>query len=207
MMLEQTLQYHMIRDDVGFLRLKRRYHHLFHWKAAFYAHVFSSIFCLLAAFTQFAPIRTRTLALIHRWSGRAYVFIILLVAAPSGVVLACYAEGGIIGRIGFLTLALLWFTTTAMGLIAIRKRKIQSHLEWMTRSYALVFSAITLRLWQHWLDVLLPAHIDLHPITAWLSWIPNLLLAEILIRLVSRRRLKTAKGQQNDARSSGVMPL
>jgi Predicted membrane protein (DUF2306) len=187
-MLDQTGQYFQLRDDVGFLPIKRQYHHLFHWKAAFYTHVFSSILTLFAAFTQFLPIRNRALAGLHRSIGKGYVAVVLLVASPSGAVLAWYAEGGWVGRLGFSLLTVLWFTTTALGLHAIWKRNVGQHLVWMTRSYALTFSAVTLREWQHWLDLLLPPNIDLVPITAWLGWVPNLLVAELWIRLKTRRK-------------------
>lgn len=187
-MVTQTVQYVQLRDDVGFLPIKQAYHHLPVWKAAFYTHVFSSIFCLLAAVTQFLPIRNRTVAAIHRWMGRLYVFAVLILACPSGGVLAWYAEGGPVGRAGFLTLTLSWFGTTLAGLLAIRRRKIDAHLAWMTRSYALTFSAVTLREWQHWLNIWLPPDIDLNPITAWLGWIPNLIVAEVWIRWRARRQ-------------------
>ena len=59
----------------------------------------------------------------------------------------------------------------------------------MMRSYALTFSAITLRTW-HWIlsysFVIDPA--QLYMIDAWLGFVPNLLLVELMIR-----RNKTAK--------------
>jgi hypothetical protein len=64
----------------------------------------------------------------------------------------------------------------------IKKRNFTKHGEWMLRSYALTLSAIMLRSYALLFDVL---HIDMHPrnvyITiAWLSWVPNLLVAEVL---------------------------
>jgi hypothetical protein len=181
-MAEQTVQYLELRDDAGFLPVKARYHHIAIWKPAFYIHVFSSFFALFAAFTQFLPLRTRRLVRIHRTMGKGYVGVILLIAAPSGAILAVYAEGGWIGKLGFSLLATLWFWSTFAGLRAIKSKQLQQHLAWMTRSYALTFSAVTLREWQLWLNDWLPPHIDLFPITAWLGWVPNLLLAEWWIR-------------------------
>lgn len=53
----------------------------------------------------------------------------------------------------------------------------------MIRSYALTLSAITLRLYTIMFDYL---QIDARPVdiyitTAWLSWVPNLLVAELII--------------------------
>ena len=186
---EQTVQYFALSDGVGFLPLKKKVIHLPHWKSAFYVHVFTSIFALFAAFTQFVPIKNRWLAKVHRWAGRIYVFNILLLCAPSGLLLACYAEGGIVGRLGFATLACLWFATTALGLRAILKRKVSRHQEWMIRSYALTFSAVTLREWQYWFAVLLPPTYNTFPLVAWLGWLLNLMLAEIWIRWKRRSLL------------------
>lgn len=58
----------------------------------------------------------------------------------------------------------------------------------MIRSYALALSAITLRLWKwmyaNWVDpeMELLHPMDLYRIVAWAGWIPNLLLAEALIK-------------------------
>ena len=70
-----------------------------------------------------------------------------------------------------------------MAYATIRKRDILAHRDWMTRSFALTLAAVTLRIYVplassvwHW-----------HPefvveSSAWLSWIPNLIVAEVLIR-------------------------
>lgn len=177
--LEQTVQYLPMRDDIGFLPTKKQVADLPHWKAAFYVHVFSSIFSLLAAFTQFLPMRGKRIARVHRWVGRIYVLNTLLLAAPSGFVLAWYAQGGWVGISGFTILAILWFATTLLGYLAIRNRRIDAHQAWMVRSYALTFSAVTLREMQFWFAVYFPPTLNTFPIVAWLSWVPNLLVAEL----------------------------
>ncbi len=49
----------------------------------------------------------------------------------------------------------------------------------MLRSFALTFSAITLRFWKVILVYLFqPAPMDVYQIIAWLGWIPNLLIVE-----------------------------
>lgn len=182
---EQTVQYFDLGDSVGFLREKQKVVHLPHWRTAFYVHVFTSIFSLCAGFTQFLPVRGIWRSL-HRMAGRLYVFNTLLLAAPSGLILALNAEGGTTGRIGFTLLTVLWFGTTLLGMRAILRREVRPHVEWMIRSYALTFSAVTLREWQFWFMILLPPTIHTYPITAWLGWVPNLLVAELWLR--SRRK-------------------
>ena len=54
----------------------------------------------------------------------------------------------------------------------------------MFRSYALTLSAITLRGYTYLIDLTtLPiSPRDIYIVTAWCSWVPNLILAEVLIR-------------------------
>ena len=53
----------------------------------------------------------------------------------------------------------------------------------MIRSYALTLSAITLRVWKLGLALTLePRPMDLYRVVAWLGFIPNLIVAEIIIR-------------------------
>src|SRR5882724_3116447 len=52
LMLRIIVDYSVFKDNVGFLRFKQDYLDIPWWKTAFYIHVFSSIFALLAGFTQ-----------------------------------------------------------------------------------------------------------------------------------------------------------
>ena len=53
----------------------------------------------------------------------------------------------------------------------------------MYRSYALAVSAITLRLWKVFLVYFFqPNPMDIYEVIAWLGWVPNLILIEILIK-------------------------
>jgi hypothetical protein len=81
-------------------------------------------------------------------------------------------------------LAVLWISFTALAGYYAFRRRFTLHGAFMFRSYALTLSAITLRAYTYIIDWLrLPIHpIDTYILTAWLSWIPNLLLAEWLIR-------------------------
>lgn len=179
-----TLQYWPIQEDVAFLRIKQAYIEIFHWKAAFFLHVFTSTFALLAGFTQFWPVGK--LGRWHRWLGRAYAYNIIFLTGPASLLMGFYANGGVISRVAFVLLALLWIGTTAAGVQAILQGRRQEHRDWMIRSYALTLSAVTLRLWKMGLALTIaPNPMDLYRIVAWLGWIPNLLLAEWWIR--SRR--------------------
>jgi hypothetical protein len=57
----------------------------------------------------------------------------------------------------------------------------------MTRSYALIFAAVTLRIYLPFLATAFGEH-DGYAIVAWACWVPNLLVAEWLIWSRLRRR-------------------
>ena len=54
LMINLTLPYLALEDNVAFLRIKRAAREITIWKLAFYIHVFTSIFLLIAGFTQFS---------------------------------------------------------------------------------------------------------------------------------------------------------
>ncbi len=179
LMFRITVQYLPPADDVAFLRIKQQYIGIIHWKTAFFVHVYSSMVVLIAGFTQFSSIVLRKYRSLHQLMGRLYVFNIIFVTGPAACIMALYANGGLSSRIAFCLLGILWIYFTANAWISIRKGQIKTHKNFMLRSYALTFSAITLRIWK-WLIVLLlhPAPMDVYRVVAWLGWIPNLLLIE-----------------------------
>jgi uncharacterized membrane protein len=189
LMLRILGDYTAFRDDVGFLRFKQAYVGYWWWKLAFYVHVFTAILALLAGFTQFSDQMLAEHRRWHRLVGRLYVYDILLVNFPSGMVLALCANGLLPGRIAFVLLDSLWFTFTLLGVQAARRGEFSRHRAFMIRSYALTFSAITLRVWKFALvrtTAIDPVH--LYMIDAWLGFVPNLLVAEWWIRSRARRR-------------------
>ncbi len=184
-----TLDYWPPRRDAGFLQIKQQYLGIIHWEVAFWVHVAVSMLPLLAGFTQFAPWVLRRWPVVHRGMGRVYVVAVCFVTGPASLVMAIYANGGLGSRLAFGTLALLWLATTAHGWRLALRRQWARHGEWMLRSYALTLSAITLRAWKFGIVWLFePRPMDVYRIVAWLGFVPNLLLAEWLIRRHRRRR-------------------
>ncbi|RAW01120.1 DUF2306 domain-containing protein [Pseudochryseolinea flava] len=183
LMLRITLPYLSLERDVRFLQIKRAVIDNDGWRTAFFVHVFSSIFLLIAGFTQFfSPLKKRYSA-VHKLVGKMYVVILLFISGPAGLIMAFYANGGWTSQLAFVTLSFFWLWTTAKAWLAIRDRDFVSHGEWMIRSFALTLSALTLRAWKFVLVMILhPPPMTLYMIVAWLGWIPNLLLAEWLIR-------------------------
>ncbi len=183
LMMRITVQYIPFDADVAFLRIKQtEVKSLREYLPIFYVHVYSSIFVLLAGFTQFSPKILKRFPKIHRFNGRLYVYVVLLLSAPSGIYIGFHANGGLAAQISFVLLGMLWFWFTWKGVESIWKRKIPEHRNWMLRSFALAFSAITLRLWKVLIIYFFePNPMDVYQIIAWLGWIPNLLFVEYLI--------------------------
>ncbi|WP_158818326.1 DUF2306 domain-containing protein, partial [Methylocapsa sp. S129] len=117
----------------------------------------------------------------HRLRGRIYVICCLL-SAPLGLVLAFGATTGPIATAGFGLLSIVWFAVTALGYRAAVERRFDAHRRWMIRSYALTFGAVTLRIY---LAFAIATHLDFdtaYRAISFLSWIPNLIFAELLLQ-------------------------
>ena len=184
LMLQITLRYIPFSSEVAFLQIKQtEVESVKFYLPIFYIHVYTAIFTLIAGFTQFSTALLAKYRRVHKMIGYLYVVIVIFLAAPSGIFIGYYANGGVTAKISFMLLGILWLFFTAKAINAILNRNIVKHEQFMLRSFALAFSAITLRLWKVILVYLFhPAPMDVYQIIAWLGWIPNLLLIEYLIR-------------------------
>lgn len=192
LMLCTVAGYTSFQDDAQFLYFKQDYIHNPVWKSAFYIHVFSAVLALFAGFTQFSSQILQQHRNFHRLMGKIYVGNILLVNFPVGMIMAIYANGGLPGKTAFVLLDTLWAFFTYKAYISARNKDFVSHKNYMIRSFALTFSAITLRGWKLILSnsfVIDPAH--LYMIDAWMGFLPNLALAEFIIRFKIDRKLST----------------
>jgi len=188
-MLRIIFIYIPVQNDVGFLQLKQSYIHITEWRIAFFVHVFTSLFALLAGFTQFSKRLLKSKPILHRAFGYMYVIDVLMVTGPAGLLMSFYANGGISSRIAFVTLSVLWITFTAIALYKAIRKEFKMHRIFMIRSFALTLSAVTLRIWKvllaNFTDVL---PMDRYRIIAWLGWTLNLIAAELIIYYYIRRR-------------------
>ena len=145
-----------------------------------YAHVFGSVIALALGPCQFSSqLRARRLQL-HRWLGRLYLGVGVLVGGVSGLFMAFHAFGGLPARLGFACLALAWLYSGYRAYRAIRSRDVMSHRRWMVRNFALTFAAVTLRLYLPTSIASGVAFEAAYPVIAWLCWVPNLVAAELL---------------------------
>jgi len=182
LMLKITLEYIPLDTNVSFLMIKQtevteRPEYLYF----FYTHVYTSIFVLLAGFLSILR-KNFGLKNFHRNTGKIYIFLILFLAAPSGIYMGVFANGGFLSKLSFVILGCLWWFTTFKAYQLARQKKFKEHKQWMWRSFAFTVSAITLRMWKIFIVYLFhPNPMDVYQIIAWLGWIPNILLIEFLI--------------------------
>jgi hypothetical protein len=183
LMLQITLQYIPIRLDAAFLQIKQQYIHIIPWRIAFFTHVFTSMFALIAGFTQFSQYLLQHYKKWHRVIGKIYVIDVLFITGPASFIMALQANGGIPSRMAFTLLAILWMYTTAKAWQTAMAKQFTAHKAWMMRSYALTLSAITLRAWKWLLIALFHLRpLNTYMMVAWMGFVPNLIFVEWLIR-------------------------
>ncbi|MGS2760997.1 DUF2306 domain-containing protein [Sinomicrobium sp. M5D2P9] len=151
------------------------------YNLGFYGHIAFGGLALLVGWLQFgAKWRQRNIGL-HRKIGKVYVLSVLI-SGLCGFFIGFYATGGIIPASGFISLSVVWLTTTVLGFDAARKRQIDRHGKFMIYSYACCFAAVTLRVWLPLLEILLGNFVDAYRIVAWLAWVPNLIVAYFMVK-------------------------
>jgi uncharacterized membrane protein len=153
---------------------------------AIYTHVFASVVALTLGPLQFSARLRGRYAAVHRWSGRVYLGVGVLVGGVAALYMATYAFGGVVARLGFACLAAAWLYSGLRAYRAIRAGDVAAHRLWMLRNFALTLAAVMLRLY---MPAAVAAGIEFEvaygPI-AWLCWVPNLIVVEVMF---NRRRV------------------
>lgn len=154
-----------------------------------YMHIATGIIALLIGWLQFIESFRKIAIGFHRIIGKIYSVCILF-SGISGLFIAFKATGGWISTLAFLLLSLLWIYTIIKGYRAIVVNRDQrSHQKWMLRNYALTFAAVTLRIYLPICMLLFGFEMFelYYRAIAWLCWIPNLIIAEWIIRRTAHR--------------------
>lgn len=145
-----------------------------------YTHVFASSMAMLIGPFQFSARLRQRCKRLHRWLGRAYLGIGVLLGGLSGLYMSAFAFGGVAARLGFACLAVAWLYTGIRAFRAIRCGHAAEHYRWMVRNFSLTFAAVALRIY---LPAAMVSGIPFetsYPFIAWLCWVPNLVVAEML---------------------------
>lgn len=191
LMLTKVVPYLSFEPGIDFLTTKSEETNadgLF--RLGFYVHITSSLWVMATGLVQFFPRLWARRRGLHRTLGKVYVASILALAAPSGLILALYANGGLVAKVGFTLQCIVWWLSTWQAYRTARQRQWQAHTDWMLRSYLVTLAAMSLRLESFGMFYLLHTKpIETYLTVTWLSWTGNLVLAEVLIQAGLTRRL------------------
>ncbi len=102
-------------------------------------------------------------------------------AAHRGLMLAAGCIAGPIAQAGFGLLAVCWLVANMQAWRLALAGRFAEHRQWMVRSFAMTFAAVTLRIYLPVAPALgfdfMPAYVAI----SWLAWVPNLVVAELYL--------------------------
>jgi hypothetical protein len=192
LLVYNTLPYFSFDPHLPFLEERAVLYDKWVWKWSFYIHIAAGCVCLITAITQFSSWILKKRKKIHVLAGKAYVFVVLLIGAPSGFYMTFFAKGGYWERACFMLMAIFWFYSTYKGFTAAaRDKNFLSHKFWMIRSYSMALTAVTFRIYHLAFFVAGVNHFDNYAISLWISVVGNAAVAELIIFLKSRNYLRT----------------
>jgi hypothetical protein len=146
------------------------------------AHVIAGTLAILIGPLQYWPGLRAKYPSLHRGMGILYV-------ASTGVGgvaafhLAFHTDFGWMFSMGLSTMAAAWMISTAMATVAICRRMIEQHREWMIRSYVVTFGFVFLRLTTSILDMIDVGSVsDRFVVASWISWSVPLLITETILQ-------------------------
>jgi hypothetical protein len=147
-----------------------------------YAHVIAGILAILIGPVQFWPELKQKYPGFHRFMGIVYV-----AGAETGAVTAIYlafhTDFGWMFSAGLGSMATAWIISTSLATVAICRRMIEQHREWMVRSYVLTLSFVWLRLTNTLLDAVEAGSIpDRFVFSSWMSWAVPLMITEAILQ-------------------------
>ncbi|CAG9608731.1 DUF2306 domain-containing protein [Pseudoneobacillus rhizosphaerae] len=156
------------------------------WNIVLLFHIVTaSLAIVIGPFQFFKKIRIKRKNL-HRNLGKIYITTILI-SGITGVYLSFYAFGGIISKIGFFTLSIAWLYTTYLAYRHVRNKQFKLHENWMYRSYAVTFVAITFRFWSAVIGYSFDNFQLGYTVAIWVSLIGNLVVMEFWLKRKSSK--------------------
>lgn len=144
----------------------------------FFVHLFAGPASLLLGMALLSDRVRRRFPWWHRALGRAQVLCVLVLVAPSGLLMAGYAQYGAVAGVGFALLAVATAATVALGWRAALRGRFDEHRQWMLRGFLLLGSAIVIRLNGGIGEVCGITESWFYAQSAWSSWLVPLILFE-----------------------------
>ena len=97
-----------------------------------WSHAFGGAIAALIGPFQMLSVVRRSWPRVHVWMGRTYLLAVLA-GGLAGLYFAPISSAGIVGRVGFATLAVFWLFSGTRAYLAIRRGNVQEHRRWMLR--------------------------------------------------------------------------
>jgi uncharacterized membrane protein len=167
-------------------------------------HIFAGVAAILLGPIQLWMGLNRRVAILHRVLGLFYV-----ASAATGAVTALYlakhTDFGWVFGLGLGSMAVAWIVTTGLATIAICRKMVQLHREWMIRSYVVTFSFVTLRAVSVAFELVKHSTlIERLSAASWISWTVPLFLTEVILhgRMIFARRAIAAPQPVTHAEST-----
>ncbi|WP_127529841.1 DUF2306 domain-containing protein [Paenibacillus kobensis] len=152
------------------------------WLPVMRIHVVFACLCMIAGMINFSSAVYKNHRKFHRMNGYLYVVSVMLVGLTSGY-MAPYATGGRVTSIPFNMLNIIWAAMTVIAVIKIKKKQVNAHRNWMTRSYLFVFTNLLIHLFTNLLqEVSGLSYITSYTASVYGSILMLLLAGELIVR-------------------------
>ncbi|MCC9654493.1 DUF2306 domain-containing protein [Rhodopirellula halodulae] len=150
------------------------------YPSAFYTHVVAApASWVIGLILVFSGLGMSGHARWHRVLGRVQAVVVVLLVAPSGLVMAQYAIAGPSASLAFSLLSLATAGTMVAAVLFAMKGKIARHRLWATRCFILLCSPLLLRV-AVGVCIVTDTETDAaHRVLAWASWLVPWLLFEV----------------------------
>jgi hypothetical protein len=142
-------------------------------------HILGGTLALIAGPFQFWSGLGRRYLLVHKTSGRLYLLGVLMGGAAA-FYMSLFTQPRDFG-VALFVLAAVWWVTGTMAFLAVMRRRIEAHRQWVTRSYVLTFAFVSFR-WLVDLPALQTLGDSRFATATWLSWVVPLLVIELALQ-------------------------
>ncbi|QDU77954.1 hypothetical protein Pan97_50330 [Bremerella volcania] len=157
---------------------------------AFYTHIIASPIAILLAAYLMVSGKRKSHGTWHRRLGKAQLFLVLGLVAPSGFVMAFWAFTGPIAGVGFAMQAIATALTVAMAARYAMQRNFPLHQRWATHCFLLLIAPLFFRIAAGILIVTDTESFAAYQANAWLSWVVPMVAYEVIRWRKKRNAMK-----------------
>ena len=165
--------------------------HLWERRLVFLPHFISAATALFLGLTQMWLGLSGRHWRLHRILGRLYLVTVACGCAGGCILAAMIMSQALVFASGFFFMGCAWAMTTALAFLAIRRRAVAVHREWMMRSYVIALAFVSFRVFGKLMQLTSLGSPEQRPAAlAWISWVVPLLAFEFFVQLGKLRSRK-----------------